>query len=871
MSTQNKSFVIKNGLSVGGASGIVDVIDSTGQWIGATGTLQGASGSTGLTGATGAQGPQGASGVQGVNGASGYVGSDGATGVQGASGSAGLTGATGSQGNTGATGSQGIDGASGSNGIDGATGVQGASGATGIGATGLTGATGLQGPSGQSASYYDYKADANTYTAGPVSGRVRWNNATQTSATTIWISHTTDGTAPADIDIFLALLNNGDTIILQDIANSANYQKWQINGTPSSVTNDYWTFPVTLIGSGGSAFSNNQNMLVALVSTPVDGATGSTGPQGASGVQGASGSTGLTGATGAQGDQGASGVQGASGSTGLTGATGVQGIQGASGSTGLTGNTGAQGASGSTGLTGATGAQGPQGDQGVQGASGSTGLSGATGSTGPQGPTGVQGASGSTGINGATGATGPAGVDGASGSTGINGATGATGPAGSAGLNGATGSTGPQGNAGLNGSTGATGIIGSVLTVGSTGAIYPVLAGSTGPLSTGYLSTSFSYNPTTTVFNAPYIQATASIGASGAYGAFSYGTLNYTDGNILASFSSSVNSYNQMLLQNTSSGTAASTNFVVSNDQATNSTYYGEFGMNSSGFTQGSSLFSTPGIVYLASQSTDIAIGTYGAKSIYFTTNDNSSAYLTINATGTTTVNGPLVVSGATGVTGATGSLTVTGTTTLATGLSGLLKATSGVVSAATSGTDYAPATSGTSILYGDGSGGFSSVSIGTGLSFSSGTLTNTSSSPYITNDTASNLSYYLTMANSSSGTPTTLYTSSLSLYFNPSTGTLNATIFNSLSDKRKKKNVKKIKGALDTVLELNGVEFEWKANGMKSYGVIAQELEKVIPDLVTTDDKDNKSVNYNGLFGFLINAIKEQQAEINKLKKLIK
>jgi len=64
-----------------------------------------------------------------------------------------------------------------------------------------------------------------------------------------------------------------------------------------------------------------------------------------------------------------------------------------------------------------------------------------------------------------------------------------------------------------------------------------------------------------------------------------------------------------------------------------------------------------------------------------------------------------------------------TGTFTLPTSLTGLLKATSGVVSTATSGTDYAPATSGTSILYGNGSGGFSNLTVGSGLTFSAGTL----------------------------------------------------------------------------------------------------------------------------------------------------
>ena len=61
--------------------------------------------------------------------------------------------------------------------------------------------------------------------------------------------------------------------------------------------------------------------------------------------------------------------------------------------------------------------------------------------------------------------------------------------------------------------------------------------------------------------------------------------------------------------------------------------------------------------------------------------------------------------------------------------LTGIVKGNgTGAFSAAVSGTDYAPATSGTSILYGNGSGGFSNVTVGSGLSFSAGTLTATSS-----------------------------------------------------------------------------------------------------------------------------------------------
>ena len=77
-------------------------------------------------------------------------------------------------------------------------------------------------------------------------------------------------------------------------------------------------------------------------------------------------------------------------------------------------------------------------------------------------------------------------------------------------------------------------------------------------------------------------------------------------------------------------------------------------------------------------------------------------------------------------------TLTATSTTTLATSLTGIIKTTSGVVSTATPSTDYAPATTGTSaqLLANNGTGGFSNVTVGTGLTLSAGTLSNSSTSP---------------------------------------------------------------------------------------------------------------------------------------------
>lgn len=97
----------------------------------------------------------------------------------------------------------------------------------------------------------------------------------------------------------------------------------------------------------------------------------------------------------------------------------------------------------------------------------------------------------------------------------------------------------------------------------------------------------------------------------------------------------------------------------------------------------------------------------------------------TLSATGSGGTVTAVSVASANGFTG-TSSGGATPALTLATSVTGLLKGNGTAISAATSGTDYAPATSGTAILYGNGSGGFSSVTIGSNLTFAGGTLSAT-------------------------------------------------------------------------------------------------------------------------------------------------
>jgi len=131
------------------------------------------------------------------------------------------------------------------------------------------------------------------------------------------------------------------------------------------------------------------------------------------------------------------------------------------------------------------------------------------------------------------------------------------------------------------------------------------------------------------------------------------------------------------------------------------------------------------------------------------------------------------------------GALSVTGTTTLATSLSGLAKLTSGVVSTATSGSDYAPATSGSAILYGNGSGGFSSVTIGTGVSFAGGTLSATGSGGTVTSVSLTAPSIFTVTGSpiTSSGTLALTYSGTALPILNGGTGATTAsTAFNALS-----------------------------------------------------------------------------------------
>jgi len=97
-------------------------------------------------------------------------------------------------------------------------------------------------------------------------------------------------------------------------------------------------------------------------------------------------------------------------------------------------------------------------------------------------------------------------------------------------------------------------------------------------------------------------------------------------------------------------------------------------------------------------------------------------------------------------------------------------------------------------------------------------------------------------------------------------TATSNITAY---SDIRLKKDIKVIENAVEKVQAIRGVVYERIDTGQKQVGVIAQEVEKVLPEAVS-EGHEYKSVAYGNMVGLLIEAIKEQQSTINKLEERI-
>ena len=130
------------------------------------------------------------------------------------------------------------------------------------------------------------------------------------------------------------------------------------------------------------------------------------------------------------------------------------------------------------------------------------------------------------------------------------------------------------------------------------------------------------------------------------------------------------------------------------------------------------------------------------------------------------------------------------------------------------------------------------------------------------------------------SGTSNTFYPNGVLKMYLDSSGNLvaagNVTAYGSMSDEKLKENIEIIENPIEKIKNLKGVNFTYKKDGSKSTGLIAQDLEKVLPEAVyetsDVDDEDKHlAIRYGNTVGLLVEAIKEQQEQIETLTARVK
>ena len=89
-------------------------------------------------------------------------------------------------------------------------------------------------------------------------------------------------------------------------------------------------------------------------------------------------------------------------------------------------------------------------------------------------------------------------------------------------------------------------------------------------------------------------------------------------------------------------------------------------------------------------------------------------------------------------------------------------------------------------------------------------------------------------------------------------------------SDQRLKSNIKSLGSTISKLMQIDGKTYTTRNNGKEKIGILAQEVRKVFPELVSEDDNEMLAVNYQGLVPVLINALKEQDEKINRLEILV-
>jgi hypothetical protein len=335
----------------------------------------------------------------------------------------------------------------------------------------------------------------------------------------------------------------------------------------------------------------------------------------------------------------------------------------------------------------------------------------------------------------------------------------------------------------------------------------------------------------------------------------------------IADFTGSVDGYTQLNIRNSLAAASASADLIATADTGSDTTNFIDLGINNSAFSSGSWTVNgaLDGYLYTSDGSLSIGVATSNtAKYLSFFAggvlaaneqvriNQTGVGIGTTNATSKLTVVGDVRITGVStlGVTTATNltsqQLNVSGITTV-----GFITATNAYVGVATVGFLTA-----TNAYVGVATVGFLTATNAYAGVATVGFLTATNA--YIGVATVG----FLTATDAYVGVATVGFLTATNIFVS---GVTTSTDFDSLSDFNLKTNIQQIDDSLAKVIQIRGVTFNWKETNRSSAGVIAQEVEKVLPELVSGEE--TKTVNYNGMIGALVEAVKELKAENDVLK----
>lgn len=186
-------------------------------------------------------------------------------------------------------------------------------------------------------------------------------------------------------------------------------------------------------------------------------------------------------------------------------------------------------------------------------------------------------------------------------------------------------------------------------------------------------------------------------------------------------------------------------------------------------------------------------------------------------------------------------------------------------IAVAYGGTGNVTFTSG-ALLKGNGTGAIQNASSADIVGQIGSTAVQAAGNVTITDDTSTNATMYPVWVTTTSGNLPTKVSSS-KLTFNPSSGLLTSTDYNSSSDITLKEEIVNIENPLDIISNLNGFKFKWKDSGEQAFGLSAQDVEKIIPEIVRVRPDGLKGINYLNIIAILIESIKELKQDIQTLK----